>query len=183
MFWSHLRKCDQCLGFRGRTQETKNNWELEPRAQRMRGGWRGECAEITTGKIPQAPEPISRCLGGERGEAEAKVLQALWGWRVSSKERLGPAWEPVPDTWAWRGSSNVICLLPIASPPPTRWLLEARSSVRSYQEEIPHNRFFVSRGMSSLMENTSCHELRTPESFSLPGNYKSYSPTVLPLRL
>lgn len=59
-------KCDQCLGFQGRTQETKNNWELEPRAQRMRGGWRGECAEITTGKCPQAPEPISRCLGGER---------------------------------------------------------------------------------------------------------------------
>lgn len=52
--------------------------------------------------------------------------------------------------------------------PPPQMALKAPSSVRSYHEEIPHNRFFVSRGMSSLMENTNCHELRTPESFSPP---------------
>lgn len=34
-------KCDQCFGFQGRTCETKNNWEVEPRAQRLRGGWPG----------------------------------------------------------------------------------------------------------------------------------------------
>lgn len=34
-------KCDQCFGFQGRTQETKNNQEVEPRAQRIRGGWPG----------------------------------------------------------------------------------------------------------------------------------------------
>lgn len=85
------------------------------------------------------------------------------------RKRLGPAWEPGYLTpWAWRGSSNVICLLPPSLAAPNSMALKARSSVRSYQEEIPHNRFFVSRGMSSLMENTNCHELRTPESFSPP---------------
>lgn len=34
-------KCDQCFGFQGRTQETKNNQEVEPRAQRVRSGWPG----------------------------------------------------------------------------------------------------------------------------------------------
>lgn len=34
-------KYDQCFRFHGRTWETKNNWEVEPRAQRLRGGWPG----------------------------------------------------------------------------------------------------------------------------------------------
>lgn len=32
-------KCDQCSGFQGRTQETKNNQEVEPRTERPGGGW------------------------------------------------------------------------------------------------------------------------------------------------
>ena len=66
--------------------------------------------------------------------------------------------------------------------PPPQMALKAPSSVRSYHEEIPHNRFFVSRGMSSLMENTNCHELRTPESFSPPVNGKLYSPCLTPIQ-
>lgn len=31
-------KCDQCFGFQGRTWVTKNNQEVEPRAQRLGGG-------------------------------------------------------------------------------------------------------------------------------------------------
>lgn len=38
LFWASFQ-CDQCSGSQGRIQETKNNWEVEAGAQRMRGGW------------------------------------------------------------------------------------------------------------------------------------------------
>lgn len=93
-------KCDQCFGFQGRTQEIKNNWELELRAQRMRGGWQGECAEITTGKCPQAPEPISHCLGGERrARQKAKFCRPYGGGGSAPKEEAGARLGTrVPDT-------------------------------------------------------------------------------------
>lgn len=66
----------------------------------MRGGWRGECAEITTGKCPQAPEPISRCLCGERrARQKAKFRRPYGGGGSAPKEEAGACLGTrVPDT-------------------------------------------------------------------------------------
>jgi hypothetical protein len=64
-----LFKCDQCFGLPRRTQETKNNQEVEPRAQKVSSGWPGLVSRTTIGKCPQAQEPISRWK--EEGQAES----------------------------------------------------------------------------------------------------------------
>lgn len=86
---------------------------------------------------------------------------------------LGRGWGPPGNQGTWHPGPGEVAAMssaysPHHLPPPPQIALKAPGSLRSSQEEIPHNRVFVSRGMSSLKENTNCHELRTPESFSPP---------------
>lgn len=158
-------KCDQCLGFQGRTQETKNNWELEPRARRMR--W---LAGVSVQKSPLENARSSEAIGaawverGGRGRRPSS-LQALWGGGQLLRKRLGACLGTRYLTpWAWRGSSNVICLLPPSLAAPTRWLSRLGAQCGPTRKRFPTTGSSSPGGMSSLMENTNCHELRTPES-------------------
>lgn len=50
-----------------------------------------ECAEGTTGKCPQAHEPISRCLGGGKRVRQKTKLCRLCQGTVQPWEEAGPS--------------------------------------------------------------------------------------------
>lgn len=132
-------KCDQCFGFQGRTRETKNNQEVEPRAQRLR--W------LAWVSAQKPPLENARRLGSQLAAAWVEMgrsakLQAPHKCRV---RYLGGGWaQPgnpgAQHTWA----SGALEHHPPSPLPrcPLRPLSRLLSSLGD-----PYGKFLVSRGM------------------------------------
>lgn len=125
------------LWLRGKGTETKNNWEVEPRARRMRGSWPGKCAEITTGKRLRAHEPISCCQGGERRDRQRPNSAGSIGVAGPLlRQWLSPAGNREPEHLIpWAGRAPVTSSLSPQVPAPP--LSRLPGSLSSSKKGIP----------------------------------------------